>query len=169
MHIIDADFERLSDIAIPDILGDLGVYVLWSGRAKARPSYIGEGNILRRLVTHHDNFPKPFDGYAAVLTNGNGPWQRAKADATIVEAMLLRVAEETDRTPAVNVAAGKLRPLDDIFQQHGTVRINVFGLDPLRPPEELPRITGRKCIVLRETTDGSIEIEHDWRLRRSRR
>src|SRR4030095_15676714 len=73
-------------------------------------------------------------------------------DATIVEAMLLRVAEETDRTPAVNVAAGKLRALDDIFQQHGTGVINVFGLDPLRPPEELPRITGRKCIVLRATS-----------------
>jgi hypothetical protein len=120
MHVIDACFRRLSEISIPDLLGEIGVYVLWSGRAKARPSYIGEGNVLSRLVNHHDRFSKPFDGFAAVLS---------RAD---------------------------------------TARVNVSGLDPLRAPEESPRIQGRKRIVLRSAAVEDIELEHDWRYRRRR-
>jgi hypothetical protein len=169
MHVIHAHFERLSEIPVPMLLGELGVYVLWSGRAKARPSYIGEGNILNRLVTHHSRFAKPFDGFAAVLSHEDIPWQRAKADATIVEAMLLAVAEATDRKPSTNLASGKLRDLDDILRSHGKVRINVTGLDPLRPPEERPKLRARKCIVLRFDQDENFRIRHDWRLRRVRK
>ncbi len=167
MHVINVDFQRLSDLAVPDLLGELGVYVLWDGLAKARPTYIGEGNILRRLVEHDDRFTRPLDGFAAVLSRPDIPWQRAKAAGTIVEAMLLSVAKQTDRTPSVNVAPGQLRALDDIFRQHGTVRINVSGMDPLRPPEESPRISASKRIVLRELSDGTIEVDHEWRTRRA--
>jgi hypothetical protein len=163
MHVIDACFRRLSDISIPDLLGEIGVYVLWSGRAKARPSYIGEGNVLSRLVDHHDRFSKPFDGFATVLSGADVPWQRAKSNAAIVETMLLWVARHTDRAPAENVAPGNFRALDDLFERHGTVRINVSGLDPLRAPEGSPRIQGCKRIVLR---NGTGELEHDWRYRR---
>jgi hypothetical protein len=62
--------------------------VLWDSQARARPSYIGEGNILKRLVAEHAaRFALPRDGYAAPL---DGSAQRAKADAEIVEALLLR-------------------------------------------------------------------------------
>lgn len=169
MHVIHAHFERLSDISVPILLGEIGVYVLWSGMAKARPSYIGEGNILNRLVTHHDRFAKPFDGFASVLSHEDITWQRAKADATIVEAMLLAVAKDTDRTPSTNVASGKLRDLDDILRSHGTVRINVTGLDPLRPPEECPKLHAKKCIVLSFDQDEDFKVRHDWRLRRVRK
>jgi hypothetical protein len=168
MHVIDAAFRRLSDWTIPDLLGEFGVYVLWDGRAKARPTYIGEGNVLRRLVEHEVRFASPLDGFAAVLSNASSPRQRAKADGTIVEAMLLGVAEQTDRTPSTNVASGGLRALADIFARHGTVRINVSGMDPLRPPEELPRLRSARRITLRETTDGQIEVNHTWRQRRLR-
>src|SRR6266480_5227646 len=163
MHVIDACFRRLSDISIPDVLGEIGVYVLWSGRAKARPSYIGEGNVLSRLISHHGRSSRPFDGFAAVLSGADVPWQRAKSNATIVEAMLLCVAQDTDRAPAENLAPGTFRALDDLFERHGTVRINVSGFDPLRAPEESPRIQGCKRIVLRNATG---ELEHDWRYRR---
>jgi hypothetical protein len=169
MHIITAEFRRLSDLTIPDLLGEIGVYVLWDGHAKARPTYIGEGNVLQRLVRHESRFAKPLDGFAAILTNRNQTWQRAKADGTIVEALLLRVASDTDRSPAVNVAPGQLRALDAIFGQHGTVRINVTGCDPLRPPEELPILARPKQIILRDSRDGDLEVQHDWRLRRRRR
>ena len=169
MHVIHAHFERLSEIAVPILLGEIGVYVLWSGMAKARPSYIGEGNILNRLVTHHDRFAKPFDGFATVLSREGIPWQRAKADATIVEAMLLAVANDTDRMPSTNVAPGKLRDLDDILRSHRKVRINVTGLDPLRPPEECPKLRARKCIVLCFDQDEDFRIRHDWRRRRIRK
>jgi hypothetical protein len=168
MHVIDACFRRLSEISIPDLLGEIGVYVLWSGRAKARPSYIGEGNVLSRLVNHHDRFSKPFDGFAAVLSRADVPWQRAKSNATIVETLLLHVAHDTDRAPAENLAPGSFRALDELFERHGTARVNVSGLDPLRAPEESPRIQGRKRIVLRSAAVEDIELEHDWRYRRRR-
>jgi hypothetical protein len=167
MHVIDAEFRRLSEIAVPDLLGAIGVYVLWSGRAIARPTYIGEGSVLRRLVIHHNRFARPFDGFAAILSHEGIPWQRAKAEARILEAMLLSVARRVDRRPSTNRAPGMLRDLLDIFEQHGTVRINVFGLDPLRPPEENPRITRRKQIVLRDF-GGPVQVTHDWRIRRKR-
>jgi hypothetical protein len=168
MHVIDTDFQRLSDWTIPDLLGELGVYVLWDGKAKARPTYIGEGNILRRLVEHENKFARPLDGFVAVLSNDYMPWQHAKADGTIVEAMLLSVAKQTDRKPSINVAPGRLRALTDIFARHGTVRINVSGMDPLRPPEENPRLSSCRRVTLRETSDGQIEVEHSWRTRRQR-
>jgi len=163
MHVINVIFQRLTDSTISDLLGEMGVYVIWDGFAKRRPTYIGEGNILRRLVEHENRFIKPFDGFTTVLSSPNIPHQRAKAEGTIVEAMLLWVANDTDRRPSVNVASGRLRALDDIFQQHGTVRINVTGLDPLQPPEAFPRIKGVKRIVLRAGSDGGIEMEHEWR------
>src|SRR5207247_9198767 len=95
----------------------------------------------------------------SVLSSAYVPWQRAKAAGTIVEAMLQRVAKHTDRAPSVNVAPGQLRALDNIFRQDGTVRINVSGMDPLRPPEESLRINGTKRIVLHEL--GGIDVDHE--------
>jgi hypothetical protein len=168
MYTIYADFHRLSRCAVPDLLGELGVYVLWDAYAKARPTYIGEGNILRRLVEHENRFTRPIDGFAAVLSRDGASRQRAKSNCTIVEAMLLSVAEQTDRKPAVNVAPGQLRALTDIFKKHGTVRISVTGLDPLRPPEEEPILASTRRITLRETSSGMIAVEHPWRNRRKR-
>jgi hypothetical protein len=77
-------------------------------------------------------------------------------------------AKQTDRMPSINVAPGRLRALTDIFAKHGTVRINVSGMDPLRPPEESPRLSSARRISLRETPDGQIEVQHTWRTRRQR-
>jgi hypothetical protein len=168
VHTFPVLFERLSDLSISDLLGELGVYVLWDGMAEARPTYIGEGNILRRLVEHENRFARPLDGFAAVLSHPDIPWQRAKADGTIVEAMLLEIAEQTDRMPSVNVAPGQLRALDDIFEKHGTVRINVLGMDPLRPPEGSPHIRDVRRVTLRKGPNGAVEVDHPWRTRRRR-
>lgn len=163
MHVINADFRRFPDWSVSDLLGEMGVYVLWDGLAKRRPTYIGEGNILKRLVEHEGRFTKPLDGFCAILSGPGISPQRAKSTGTIVEAVFLRVAEETDRTPSVNVAPGQLRALEDIFRQHGTIRINVSGLDPLQPPENSPRIREVKRIILRARKNGEVELEHEWR------
>jgi hypothetical protein len=164
MHVIEAQFERFSEASVAFLLGQIGAYVLWDSQAKARPSYIGEGNILKRLVEHVERFALPLDGYVAPLY---GPtWQRAKANAEIVEALLLEVAYRTDRRPNVNVAPGKLRGLDAIFRSHGTLRVNVRGFDPLMPPRTARPIVGIKQIVLRDFADDAALLEYDWRLRR---
>ena len=168
MHTIDADFHRFSDIFVPNLFGAIGVYVLWRGRAIARPSYIGEGNILSRLVKHHQNLSNTFDGFAAALSHPGITSRNAKADAEIVEGMLLWVSGDTDRAPTENKAPGKYVALDKLFRRHGTVRIKVSGMDPLRPPEERPIIRGTKVIILRSTGIGLPEVEHDWRSRKKR-
>ena len=164
MHVVDVEFARLSDISVAFLLGRIGAYVLWDSRAKARPSYVGEGNILKRLVEHIERFALPLDGYVGPLNEPT--WQRAKAHAEIVEALLLEVAYRTDRRPSVNVAPGKLRRLDAIFRSHGTLRVNVRGFDPLIPPRVARPIAGVKQIVLRDFTDDTVLLEHDWRFRR---
>jgi hypothetical protein len=167
MKVIDVQFERLSEIPLGDVLGQIGVYVLWDRLAKARPSYIGEGNILKRLVEHVKRFALPLDGYVAPLAAPTP--QRAKADAEIVEALLMEVAYHMDRRPSVNVAPGKLRGLDDIFRLHGTLRVNVRGFDPLSPPKGARPIGGSKRIVLCDFADGVAFLDHEWRLRRRRK
>lgn len=167
MEVFNPDFLRLSETPVADLFGEIGVYVLWDGQAKARPSYIGEGAILKRLVEHTGRFAYPLDGYVAVVEAST--WQRAKSISEIIEALLLAVASETDRTPSVNVAAGKLRGLDAIFRTHGTLRIHIRGLDPLLPPWESCLLPQVKRIVLRKDSNGDLELDHDWRLRRRRR
>jgi len=164
MHVIDVHFERLSMIPVASALGEIGVYVLWDALAKARPTYVGEGNILKRLVEHVERFALPLDGYVAPLDAPTR--QRAKADAEIVEALLIEVADRTDRRPSVNVAAGKLRGLDAIFRLHGTLRVNVRMYDPLVAPRGARRLAGTKQIVLRDFANGAALLDHDWQLRR---
>lgn len=164
MHVIEAQFERLSEIPVAVLLDQIGAYVLWDSQAKARPSYIGEGNILERLVEHVKWFALPLDGYVAPLDAPT--WRRAKAHAEIVEALLLEVAYRTDRRPNVNVASGKLLGLDAIFRLHGTLRVNVRGFDPLMPPRIARPIVWVKQIVLSDFSDGTALLEYDWRLRR---
>ncbi len=164
MHIINAHFEKFTTAPVYSLLGSIGVYILWDRQAKARPTYIGEGNILKRLVEHTNRFAAPLHGYVAVLDTD--PWQRAKADAEIVEALLLAVANNTDRAPSTNVAPGKLRRIEDIFAAHGILRVNVRGFDPFSHPATSRPLTSTKQIIVRPCEDGSLLCDHDWQWRR---
>lgn len=163
MHIIDIHFEKMTYMPITYVLGSIGVYVIWDSQAKARPSYIGEGNILKRLVEHNNRFARPLDGYVALLDIS--PWQRAKADAEIVEALLLEIASATDRSPSVNVAWGKLRRVEGIFERHGTLRVNVRGFDPFIHPATARPLVATKRITVRPDNDGDMLCEHNWKWR----
>ena len=52
MHTIRVNFESLREVHLGNLFGACGVYVLWDSQAQARPTYIGEGNILKRLSDH---------------------------------------------------------------------------------------------------------------------
>jgi len=165
--IINPTFERLSNVSVTRLLGCMGTYVIWDSQAKARPTYIGEGNVLKRLVLHEGRFARPLDGYVALSEAET--WQRAKSYAEILEAFLLKIAEATDRSPSVNRVAGKLRGLESIFRSHGTVRVNVRGFDPFQPPWAARRLALAKIITVRDRSDVGVTMEHDWRLRRGLR
>jgi len=90
MRVIKASFQRIVETILPDLIEAVGVYVIWDGQARARPTYIGEGTILKRLADHSSRFAKPFDGYIAIL--GDTSSGTAKHEAEIVEAVVRRAA-----------------------------------------------------------------------------
>jgi hypothetical protein len=167
MLVIDAEFRRLEDLSLVDVYDEIGTYVIWCGKAIARPSYIGEGEVLRRFADHLNKpwATRPLAGTMALFDGA-----RSKSEAQLVEAALLAVADLVDRYPVHNKAKGRAgaalyRLLR--LQNHnvGTIRIVVSGQDPLLPPEG-PAMRGTKWIVYRWNRDGSWQIvEHGWNRR----
>ncbi len=165
---IHASFQRLDRITLVDAYDEIGVYVLWSSKATVRPSYIGEGNVLERFAAHMAKSwaARPLHGSMALLRDGG----QLKAQAELVEAALLGVAEQIDRYPPNNEAPGKARSaLNRLLKRADhdarTVRIVISGQDPLLPPER-PPMQRDKWIVLREDPHGTWSLdEHNWNKR----
>ena len=165
METIRAEFCRLDELPLPLLIGAVGTYVIWDGKAQGRATYLGEGVILERFAKHASTFAWPFAGYAAIT--GDWTTDKAKGDAEIIEAVLLAVAAATDRLPTHNEAPGKVRRIHKIFRSHGTLRIRVTGWDPFLIPEQSRPLEPAKVATVRFVGDGSpYELTHDWRQRR---
>ena len=164
MHSIHCHFRRIPNVPAADLLDAWGVYVLWDGRAKRRPAYIGEGDIWQRFLEHRDWTTRPFDGYVAVLDEERRA--SAKRDLQIVEAVLLWIAEETDRLPQQNAKRGNASRLLPLFRSHGVVKIYVDGFDPLQDPATNRPLAAKRIASVRLTNDDNFEVESDWRLRK---
>jgi hypothetical protein len=106
MESLHCHFSRLSDFTVDELLHAYGVYVIWSGKSQARPSYVGEGDIWARLAQHRKTFSRPIDGYATIM--GNKYTATVKRDVQIVEAVLLEIGNCTDRYSAHNSRGGNL-------------------------------------------------------------
>jgi hypothetical protein len=166
MEAIQCHFQRLSEVPVDALLHGFGVYVIWGGKARARPSYIGEGDIWNRLSSHRMVFERPLDGYLAVL--GEDYSKSIKRNCQIVEAVLLEIAAETDRSPTGNNRGGNLSVVRDLFEDHGVLRVTFSGWDPfLEPGTGYPMPESRPVRVV---SDGELFIlQHKWRLRRLRK
>ena len=171
MYTIHAEFQRFRDINLVELIGASGVYVIWDARSNARPTYIGEGNILKRFTDHvkRDNrrFAHPWNGYVAIIAGSTRDVH--KYESTVVERLILDVAEITDRKPQVNVHPGHIgRVLR--FCRDEMLRIAVSGYDPLIPPADakpLPRVKEIK-VTASADSDDEYDFTHDWSLRRIR-
>lgn len=164
MKILKVSFHRFIDLSIDEYVGKTGVYVIWAGRSLARPTYIGEGNILKRMGEHAERFPRPFDGFAAIM--GDVSVASRKREAEMVETILLNVAYQTDRLPTQNRAAGKASGIESVFKSHGVFRIHVNGYDPLSDPRTARKLNKAKVVTLR-ADEGEICLDsNSWRLRR---
>ena len=170
MITIEANFTRFADLHISNLFGVVGVYVLWDARAIARPTCIGEGNVLKRLGDHSHReerkFFRPVDGYVAIL--GEKKRNFSKDESKAVERLLLDVANDTDRLPAHNVDPGAASIVRSFCDIEPTLRIKVTGYDPFFHPDKAKRL--RRAMEIRAHRDGdsSYDFEHDWRLRRLR-
>jgi hypothetical protein len=142
--------------------------VLWTGNAKVRPTYIGEGYLLDRFTRHVPRFGDGLIGSLAIL--GYDDTQRLKEEAQIVEHLLLYVADLVDRAPAQNKSPGIRAGVRKVFGQHGVLRLRIEGVDPLLDPVlASARLVESKRIELRYAGSERIELSHDWRLRRQER
>lgn len=165
METVRAHFLRLDEVAFPALIGAVGTYVIWDGRARARATYLGEGVLLERFAKHAGRFAWPFGGFVAVT----GDWTsaRSKRDAEILEAVLLVIADDTDRLPIHNRSPGKVSRIRRVFQSHGTLRIRVTGLDPLMIPEQARPLQAPKVATVRFVApEEPYTVEHPWRRRR---
>lgn len=169
MYPIHVRFDRFADISLSNLIGSIGVYVIWDARAKARPTYIGEGNILKRLADHVTRdihrFAHPWNGYAAIISGSTHDVHKEESKA--VERLLLDVAQATDRLPAANIQPGSWSAVLR-FCRHETLRVAILGFDPLIPPREARNLSGPKEIEARLDDTGAVSAQHNWRLRRLR-
>jgi hypothetical protein len=172
VYTIDAEFQRFRDVNLVELIGATGVYVIWDARAKARPTYIGEGNILKRFTDHvkrhNRRFAHPWNGYVAIIAGSTRDVH--KYESTVVERLLLDVAKETDRQPQVNVHPGHVSRVLR-FCRHEMLRIAVSGYNPLIPPSEAKPLRRIKEIKVTASADGddSYDFTCDWNLRRLRK
>lgn len=169
MYTIPVRFDRFCDINLSNLIGATGVYVIWDARANARPTYIGEGNILKRFADHvHRNgrrFAHPWNGYAAIISCSTRGVRKEESKA--VERLLLDVAYNTDRFPAANKQRGSWSAVLR-FCRDEALRVAISRYDPLIPPGEAKPFSGSKEIKARVNDSGDIKVEHGWRLRRLR-
>lgn len=167
MKSIHCHFSRLSDFSVDELLHAYGVYVIWSGKSKARPSYIGEGDIWARLAQHRKTFPRPIDGYATIMSYDYSA--TTKRDIQIVEAVLLEIGNNTDRYSTHNSRGGNLSKLSPLFDRHGVVKVYIDGNDPFVEPGTGCPLDEKRVISITEDDDGNFIVDHSWRLRRLRR
>lgn len=164
MLTIKLRFIRLSEVSLADVYDEIGVYVLWSGKAKAVPSYIGEGNVLQRFNDHTKKSwaARPIDGVIALINTKT----RQKTYAELAETALLQVAKGINRAPKHNRNQGKpTAAMNKILkhQNHNvrTIRLVFSGRDPLRAPST-PPMKAKKWIVLRLFAEGWEITECHW-------
>ena len=123
MYGITAEFKRFDEVSFADALRVTGVYVIWDSQARAKPSYIGKGDILSRLSSHDEKFAFPVKGYIALI--GNRGRRAESRDSEIVEALLLEVARDTDRWPPHNGKAGAIGLVRRIAERENQVRVTI--------------------------------------------
>jgi len=169
MYTIRAEFQRFRDVNLIDLIGAMGVYVIWDARAKARPTYIGEGNILKRFTDHvrrdGRRFAQTVERLCRIITGSTRDVH--KAESIAVERLVLGVAKETDRQPQVNVHPGHLSRVLR-FCRDEQLRIAVSGYDPRIHPAESKLLYHQKEIKVWSNINGTYDYDHDWRLRKLR-
>ena len=89
-------------------------------------------------------------------------------ESLAVERLLLDVARDTDRDPAVNVRPGASSIVRLLCEVEPTLRVAVRGYDPLLPPRESRPLAKVKQIKAWHLDADTYDLVHDWRHRRRR-
>jgi len=167
MHAFQAEFVRFSEATMHQVLGAIGVYVIWDSKADNIPTYIGEGEILSRFViSHNAAFNPPLDGYITITGYKDqkvAEVKDAKEHAQILEAMILWIAEDTGRLPSVNRKQSGMTAVAKKLRKEDLLRVTLSGYDFFLNPARSKKLDGdKKIIKIHDEGDGFL-IEHKWR------
>ncbi len=144
-------------------LNSIGVYVIWNNENDIAPTYIGNGRLNGRFPAHISKLKldESYIEYVGLIyTDGSKrDTKYAKIEAEIVEALLLKVASDTDRWPRKNTNEGNMKSVEKKVDEYGLVRVIIRGYDPL---------TGRRLssskFIKYGVSDCCEEIfKHSWR------
>lgn len=166
MEVIRAEFLRFQDWSFYDSVNgenQTGVYVIWDSLNKAKPTYIGQGNVLQRIASHHIQFYKPINGYIAFFI---GTKSITKDSSEIIEAALLEISKEVDRYPTQNQATGNLKCVLKKFDKHRKIKIYIKGYDPFQNPINSKLMDIEKIIEIYLNEFDELMLAHSWRNRR---
>ena len=160
MHIIRAEFRRLNEVSLFDAYDELGVYVLWNGHGQVRPSYIGEGEVMKRFAAHLAApwARPPLDG--VIWINPHGTHHEAKMECELIECALLALADDVDRDPIHNKSRGRPVALRRVLDRFGgrRVRVNRHGLRPTLSARELADARNQGAHDLGRWTDRAVRL-----------
>jgi hypothetical protein len=161
MEIIHAEFVPTASTPVDCLLGETGTYVLWSSRAYRRPSYIGEGNVLARMVKHVETYGSKLTGVVAVL---GGTEKQRKAHGELLEATLFELAEQLQIPPTHNKAPGKMiRLFEKYVRGHNVVRFRLSGYHPLRFDTRMPGLATMEWRFEGPEHAPELFLRHPWR------
>jgi len=161
-----AEFKRFDEVTLDQVYGEIGVYVIWDGKAKINPTYIGEGQILHRFASHvrDELFFWPIRGVVAMLGQESAS---AKIQAKIMESVLLRISDEIDRFPTVNDNMGTKSKIIKILRRCNLLKIYVKRCDPLILGN--PVLYQPKIVTLELNTEqDDFDVYHPWKTRQKR-
>lgn len=160
----------MCEVSLEEVIGAIGVYVIWDDRDAAFPRYIGKGVLSDRLESHRkkSEFRPPFVGYVAVVgssfaANAN----QLDAQAEMLEGMLLWVAEQTHRLSPVNKKGSGYKKLWDQLDHHGKVRAKLDGFDPFSDPRMPRPLAVSKRFISVFESQSELKIDHNWKKLRS--
>ncbi|HMV45068.1 MAG TPA: hypothetical protein PKL30_25040 [Leptospiraceae bacterium] len=146
MKIIDLHFLKFKDIDLQLLMSseDVGLYTIWDSRAKVKPSYIGQGNIIQRFAVHKKKYSFPIDGYIALYEKS----KTTKKDMEIAEAILLGFSELVDRFPSNNISSGAENFLRESVSKNNKLRLNMHNYNPFEHPKRSSEIVSKNIIEL---------------------
>jgi hypothetical protein len=157
MEKIEVEIRDFDNYSVYDILNyKYGVYIIWDSRAKKYPTYIGEGDVMKRLCDHRNDkeYAMPINGYIAniyhICKNTKDkkydkwrdeiPEKDKKKYSQLLEYVFLWIAEEAN-IPIRNISSGSLKALKEKFSK-GNRKIDIIlnGTNPFKSRGEYKQL-----------------------------
>ena len=161
MDFYSVEFQPFSEIHITNLLGKVGVYILWDNRAHNRPTYIGEGVILERFCKHRETFGSDFDGYIGVV--GDSTKKYNKDHGELIEAILLWISERIGKFPTRNKQKNYKSSIEKQFGDlERILNCPIVGSDFFEHPESAKKLRKQEIKIQKRNNEYYL-LDHPWK------